>query len=95
MATHCDMDDFSCRMFAIPPCSPDINPTENTFHLVGRQLSSDAIEQNITQESYEQFCVRVRNTILSFPKESIDATIESVEKHMKLIIKVKENRTKY
>ena len=26
MAAHCAMDDVGCRMFAIPPCSPDINP---------------------------------------------------------------------
>ena len=34
-------------------------------------------------------------TILNFPKESIDVTIESMEKHMKLIVKTKGNRTKY
>ena len=55
----------------------------------------DVIEQSITKESFEQFCVRVRNTILSFPKESIDVTIESMEKRMKLIVKTKGNRTKY
>ena len=51
MVAHCAMDDVGCRMFAIPPHSPDINPIENTFHLVRRQLSSNAIEQNITKES--------------------------------------------
>ena len=95
MAAHCAMDDVGCRMFAIPPRSPDINPIENTFHLVKRQLSPNAIEQNITKENYEQFSVRVRNTILNFPKESIDATIESMEKRMRLIVKTKGNRTKY
>ena len=95
MAAHCAIDDVGCRMFAIPPRSPDISPVENTFPLVRRQLSSDAIEQHITKESYQQFCVRVRNTILSFPKESTDATIESMEKRMKLIVKTKGNRTKY
>ena len=82
-------------MFATSPCSRDINPTESTFHLKRGQLSSNAIERNITKESYEQFSVRVRNTILSFPRESIDATIESTEKHMKLIVKTKGNRSKY
>lgn len=34
---HCAMDDVGCRMFAKPPHSPDINPIENTFHLVRMQ----------------------------------------------------------
>ena len=28
------MDHFGCRMFAIHPRSPDINPIENIFHLM-------------------------------------------------------------
>ena len=29
--------------FAIPPRSPDLNPIENLFHLVSKQLREDAI----------------------------------------------------
>ena len=32
------MGHLGCRMFAIPPHSPDINPIQNIFHLVCRQL---------------------------------------------------------
>ena len=88
------MDDVGCRIFAILPDSPDINLIENTFHLVRRQVSSDIIEQNITKETYKRFCMRVRNTILNFLAESINATIESMEKRMKLIVKTKGKRTK-
>ena len=44
--------DIGTRMFSIPPRSTDINPIENLFHLVKKQLKRDALEQNITQESY-------------------------------------------
>ena len=44
--------DIGARMLSIPPRSPDINPIENFFHLMKKQLNKDALEQNITQESY-------------------------------------------
>ena len=51
LQTPSDMDGVCCRMFDIPPYSPDINLIESTFHLVRRQLSSDAIEQKIPKET--------------------------------------------
>jgi transposase len=32
------------KKFAIPPRSPDLNPIENIFHLVRRQLRYEAME---------------------------------------------------
>ena len=40
--------DIGARMFSIPSRSPDINPIENFFHLVKKQLNRDALKQNIT-----------------------------------------------
>ena len=74
-------------MFSIPPRSTDINPTENFFHLVKKQLNRDALEQSITQESDRQFSDRVKETILSFPVATIDNIIESMDKRMNMIIK--------
>ena len=43
------MDKVGCKMFAIPPRSPNINPIENIFHLVRKQLRDDALTHKITK----------------------------------------------
>ena len=42
--------EVGCRLFKIPPCSPDLNPMKNIFHLIGKQLKKDAITQNLEHE---------------------------------------------
>ena len=79
----------------IPPRSPDINPIENVFNVVKEQLKEQAIKNNIEHESKEQFEQRVLSTLLSFPKDIIDRTIESMETRLKLIVKGNGNRTRY
>jgi len=34
---------IKAKVFSIPPRSPDLNPMENLFHLVRKQLNRDAI----------------------------------------------------
>ena len=87
--------DIGARMFSILPRSPDIDPIENFFNLVKKQLNRDALEQNITQESYRQFSDRVKETILNFPVAAIDNIIESMDKRMNIIIKNKGQRLRY
>ena len=87
--------DIGARMFSIPPRSPDINPIENFFHLVKKQLNRDALEQNIMQESYRQFSDHVKETILNFPVAIIDNMIESMDKRMNMIIRKKGQRLQY
>ena len=45
------MDSVGCMLFKIPLCSPDLNTTENMFHLIGKQLKKDAITQNLERET--------------------------------------------
>ena len=42
-----EMRNCDAQLLAIPPRSPDINPIENVFHLIGQDLSRQAGEQNI------------------------------------------------
>ena len=51
-------EELGCQMFSIPARSPDLNPIENIFHLVRQQLAHDALEQEIYQETYDEFCKR-------------------------------------
>ena len=57
------MDAIPCRLFKIPVWSPDLNPIENVFHLVCNQLRKDAIEKNISKETFEQFCWRIKKSL--------------------------------
>ena len=64
------------ELLKIPPRSPDLNPIENIFHIVSKKLEKDALEKkNITRESYEQFCERVKRTISGISYHLIDKTI--------------------
>ena len=81
--------------FAIPPRSPDLNPIENLFHLVSKQLTKDALDMQITHETFDQFSDRVRRTILSFPNEIIDNLIKSMGNRIAMIVKRRGERLKY
>ena len=82
-------------VFPIPARSPDCNPIENVFHLVGKKLKRDALQNKITQESLHEFEERCKRTLLDFSTRIIDRTIESMPKRMDAIIKNQGQRIKY
>ena len=67
--------DVGALVFSIPPRSPDLNPIENLFHLVSKQLEKDVLEMEIKYEDFGQFSNRVKDTIMNFPKNTIDKII--------------------
>ena len=83
------------KKFSIPPRSPDLNPIENIFHLAKRKLKKNAIDQNITHETYQQFVKRVKDTLQSLDTAVIDRTISSMNNRINLVIKAKGQRIKY
>ena len=83
------------ELFCIPPRSPDLNPIENLFHLVRKEMTDQALKQNITKESYKEFQSRVIETFLSFSTKTIDNIIESMNNRIDSVIKNKGNRIKY
>ncbi len=86
---------MGAKKFSIPARSPDLNPIENLFHLVKRKLDEDALDRAIMFENFDNFCLRVKETILQSDKNTIDKTIGSMEKRIELVIKNKGQRTKY
>ena len=74
------MKKLGVEVHSIPQRSPDINPIENVFHLLDRKLRSEAVEQNITNESYKEFSARVKSTIENIPVEQIDKIIDTMPK---------------
>ena len=89
------MDSIGCRLFHIPPRSPDLNPIENVFHNIGKGLRQEAFTKKIQKETFQQFVDRARRTCLSYSSEIIDRTIESMPKRIDMVIKNKGQRTKY
>lgn len=79
--------------FSIPPRSPDLNPIENIFHLVGKKIKKDGV--HITKETYDQFVARCAKTLKDFPSDIIDRTIDSMPNRLHKIIERNGQRTKY
>lgn len=78
-----------------PPRSPGLNPIENVFHSVKRQLRNDAKIQRVDRETWNEFVIRVKSTILNTSTNYIDQTVESMPKRIKQIIVNKGRRIKY
>ena len=89
------MDNVHAKILKIPARSPDLNPIENFFNLVSRKLRSDAIDKNISAETKEEFCLRVKNTLEEYPVEPINNIIKSMPKRIDMILKEKGNRIRY
>ena len=89
------MSESGATLLSIPPRSPDINPIENHFHLVRRELDRQAISENKVYETYNEFATRVINTFTSFPTQTTDNIIDSMEKRMCSIISRKGQRINY
>lgn len=83
------------KLFAIPKRSGDLNPIENIFNVVKKDLKRQAICLNITSESYQQFAQRVETTLYSLRREIVDNTIASMYNRLDLIIGNRGRRTKY
>ena len=56
------MQEVGCQMFAIPACSPDLNPIKNIFHLIGIKLHEDAGVNEINKETFELFAQQAKMT---------------------------------
>ena len=87
--------DVGALVFSIPPRGPNLNPIENLFHLVSKQLEKDALEMKIKYEDFGQFSKRVKDTIMNFPKNTIDKIIESMNKRVVTIIENRGQRLKH
>ena len=79
----------------IPARSPDLNPIENLFHRVKNKLRLDALNDNITCETFDEFTARVKRTMYNFAVAEIDKCIESMNHRLDLVIRSKGERIKY
>ena len=89
------INNAGASLFAIPARSPDLNPIENLFHVVKKQLTQQAIKDEIYRENWCQFVARVRKTLLEIPVPYINNLLLSMPKRIEAVIKSKGIRTKY
>lgn len=89
------MKSIRAKLLSIPARSPDLNPIENLFHLIKRQLNSDAIVRDIKRETFQEFSARVKFTILHFDNNVIDKIIESMSNRIEMVVNRKGKRIRY
>ena len=82
-------------MQVIPARSPDINPIENLFHVVRKNIESEILQRNILYQSWEEFVQRVKFHVWSVSQEYVNKTIASMPNRINEIIRLKGRRTKY
>ena len=73
-------------MFQIPAPFPDLSPTEYMFQLLMTKLHKDAIDQDITKESFGEFSQHVRKTIKEFPVDIVDRATDWMIKRVNKIL---------
>ena len=68
------MENIDAKFLKTPAQSSDLNPIENTFHLVKKSLDNQALANNITSGTFIEFSARVLKSMknLSTETESIE-----------------------
>ena len=89
------MQDIEAEFHKIPARSPNLNPIENIFHLVKKNLGHEAIANCITSETFKQFTERVLRSFDNHSIAVVDRTIASLSKRVEAVLKSKGNRIKY
>ena len=78
--------DKRAKQLKLPPRSGDIHYIENFFHAGKVDLDKQALELNITRETYEEFGERVTRTIKNMPVDVVDKIIESMDNRISLVL---------
>ena len=87
--------DKKAKQLNFPPRSGDVHCIESFFHAAKVDLDKQALELNITRQTYEEFSERVTRTIKNMPVDVVDKIIESMDNRISLVLFSKGLRTKY
>ena len=89
------LDSLNTSLVSIPPRSPDLNPIENIFSIVKKELKQQAVEGEKTHEGFNEFALRVKATLYSISPSKINSVIESMNKRLSKVIVHKGGRIDY
>lgn len=89
------LHEIGANLLPIPPRSPELNPIENVFSFVKKELRKQVLLNNVEKETYEEFSLRVKATLYSSSTIRINNIIDSVGKRLSRIIIRKGGRIEY
>ena len=89
------IDEIRATLVKIPARSPDLNPIENIFHNVKRELHHQALDNRIKKETFRDFSERIKKTLFSYDRSVINRTIATIPKRLRCIKDTNGNRTRY
>ena len=72
-----------------PPNSPDLNPIENVWGIVQREVDAAGCS------SFDQFEAMVTQKLQSFPQKTLEKLVNSMSKRIKLVIEANGDKIKY
>ena len=89
------MKDMDAELFSIPPRSPELNPIENVFSFVKKELRHQVLENNIERESFQQFSLRVKATLYATKTSMVNSIISSYHNRLVKVILKKGGKIEY
>ena len=89
------LEKIEAELLKLPPRCADIHCIENLFNQIKCHLDEEAVTQNITKESFEQFSARVLRAFDNFPIKDIDKLILSTTRRIEAVLAFKGHKTKY
>ena len=88
-------NEVGAELFPIPPRSPELNPVENVFAFVKKELREEAYKEEITKETYAQFAIRAKHMLLTSDKNRMNNIIASYKRRLTQIIIRKGGKINY
>ena len=95
LAAKTAIKEEGCELFCIPARSPDLNPIENMFHIVKKQLDAQVRDSQIVRETWEQFKTRVIKILYNVSVDYVNNIITSMPKRIHAVLQADGFRTKY
>lgn len=89
------MESLDANLIRIPPRSPDLNPIENVFAYVKKELKLQVLQNDLERETYDDFSQRVKATLYSSSNNGINRIIDSMGRRLSSIIVKKGGRIDY
>ena len=89
------VEDVEAELLELRPRFADIHCIENLFNLIKCNLEDQAIKQNITKESFQQFTERVLRAFNNISIEQVVKLILSMTRRIEAVLASKGYRTKY
>jgi len=83
------LEDLDTRLLPWPPCSPDLNPIEHVWDILGRRM------QHHECRNLSELFRALKEEWDNVPQEDLDHLISSMPRRVGAVISVKGGHTRY